>query len=155
MQAYSDTNISPVSNFGSTDGYPGPAPYVPPAGTCCSPWTAAQLYEISFGLNNSGIALPEIHKTLYARNWHRVQRWSTETHQPHPLFFDGVMSECQSSDCAQLDPGVWKQLYPSQDELYCFDYSVEQAWQVHWLETNADPQREQILSESTDIKVAK
>jgi hypothetical protein len=139
-------------NFGSTDGYPVPAPYVPPAGACCSPWSVDQLYEVSYGLGTA-FSLPEIYKVPYSRNWHRVQKWSIESGRLFPLRFSGVTSECESSGCTQFDPTICHEPEHPQDRLACFDYTQKQAWQAHWLEINSDPLTRQNLPWSTDIRL--
>ncbi len=133
-------------NFGSTDGYPGPSPAVAPPGLCCSGWQIDQIYEISFGLPFAYV-IPEIYKPPYARDWHRVARWSIETQQKYPLVFSGVMSDCRAvggTGCTQY--------MDANGQLGLFHFKHDQAWQVFWLELNTDPQTRQELSWSTDIR---
>ena len=138
-------------NFGSTDGYPGGAPGggIAPAGTCCSGWTAEQLYTISYGLGAAHV-IPEIYKLPYAASWHRVARWSYDTGQVYPLFFDGLMSDCRavgSTGCTQLDPAV-----DPNGALTNFHFTNDQAWQVFWHQLNVDLKTSQNLPWSTDIR---
>jgi hypothetical protein len=142
IQAYSHTGASDYLNFGSTDGYPAPAPgdpapVVPPSWGCCSSWNTAQLFHISYGLSLA-FSLPEIYMPQYARNWNRVKRWSIESGQTRPLSFGGEMSECATSPCGQAGNTVF--------------FAAQEAWQVFWLQLNADPQTRQNSGVATDIK---
>lgn len=141
-EAYNNQNVGGYYNFGSTDGYPRPAlgdptPVVPPPFPCCSAWGVDQLYHVSYGLT-SAFSLPEIYIPQYSRDWNRVKRWSIESHQPLTLSFSGVMSECATSPCRVASKTVY--------------FKPDEAWQVHWLEINGDPDTKQNLINSTDIK---
>ena len=138
-------------NFGSTDGYPGGAPGggIAPAGTCCSGWTAEQLYKTSYGLGAAHV-IPEIYKLPYSMSWHRVARWSYDNGQVYPLFFDGLMSDCRavgSTGCTQLDPAI-----DPNGALTNFHFTNDQAWQVFWHQLNVDLKTSQNLPWSTDIR---
>jgi hypothetical protein len=141
VEAYNDSGVSIVYNFGSTDGYPraatgDPVPAVPSPWICCSAWTTQQFYHISYELPLAR-SLPQIYGPQFARNWYRVKRWSIEN-QSAPLNFSGEMSECKSSPCTQTSSSIF--------------FNEEQAWQVFWLELNYDPQTQQPLNFSTDIR---
>jgi hypothetical protein len=56
IQAYSDTNVSPVFNFGSLDGYPcRPSGYpgFPPPRPCRSDWNQDRVYQIVKGIDQA------------------------------------------------------------------------------------------------------
>jgi hypothetical protein len=138
-------------NFGSTDGYPSPAGGgIDPADTCCSGWTARQLYNISFGLSNA-LLIPEIYKPQFTRNWHRLKRWSMETSPAVlELQFAGLMSDCfavlRSAGCTQLESTALKN-----KDLADFHFTNTQAWQTFWHELHSDPATSAYL-QSTDIQ---
>ncbi|HET7077987.1 MAG TPA: hypothetical protein VFM49_11110, partial [Chloroflexia bacterium] len=140
VNSYSTNGHTLCHDFGSTDGYPDlapgePTPVVsPPWGH--SSWSVDEFYNIARGISGQR-PLPEIYKSSYARDWYRVKRWSQTRPIPltFPMDFEGVMSECYSSGCQP----------PA-------DFSEQQAWQVFWLELNADQITQQDIPYSTDIR---
>ncbi len=139
VNSYSQNGHTLCYNFGSTDGYPNlaqgePTPVVPnPYGY--SAWRVDQLYDIATGIMGQR-PLPQIYRPKMARDWYRVQSWSQTRPGPsYAMTFAGIMSECRSSGCQP----------PA-------DFRQEQAWQVFWLEFNADPNTQQAAPNSTDIQ---
>ncbi|MBF6613419.1 MAG: hypothetical protein IVW55_09865, partial [Chloroflexi bacterium] len=125
IQAYSDTNISPVFNFGSLDGYPcrlSGYPGFPPPRPCRQDgWDQDKDYRVAWGID-AARPVPEIYWPNYAREWYIVKHWGME-HYPGkaPMEFKGVMTECAGLDCPPTD----------------LDYRL--AWPILWLEINSDP----------------
>jgi hypothetical protein len=136
--AYSGAGVSTYYDFGSTDGYPAPVPTDPtppvPPFSCCSAWRTDQLYEISWSIPQAR-ALPEIYQSQASRYWYAVKRWAAEHNEG--MVFSGEMTECGKADC------------------YTFEEALNwtQAWQILWLELNADERTgfQQNLDYSTDI----
>ncbi len=139
-KGYSLTGASHLYNFGSTDGYPAPVAGDPtpivPLPWCCSPWRTDQLFELNW-LFSKVHPIPEIYETQAARDWYQVKSWGFY----HGYFLNqepiaGVTTQCGDGGC------------------HSPNFNWTQAWQVLWLELNADRApliQQPTLDYSTDI----
>lgn len=132
VKTYAYAAVSILYNYGSIDGYPCEPGEIPPDGLGCSPWTAEQVYQISWGLGVT-TPLPEIYANTLPLQWYQVSRWSILAHGV-PMGFVGEMTECV--------PG----------NPNCSDYTPSEGWQALWMRLNADPGTVEALPRSTNIQ---
>jgi hypothetical protein len=156
--AYSSQAVSYLYNYGSTDGYPAvpsgePTPVVPPP-FAYSMWDSKQLYYLSGGLDGTGgggvpgvVAMPQILRLTFAKEWHAVNGWALNSGRL-PLQFGGAASASTLCPSITAVSGTGACYYP------------QQAWQVFFHELASDPLTpnqhlwgiSQLADRSTDIK---
>ncbi len=137
VTGYAFTRVSLLYDYGSTDGAPCTVPNPITPDNSCSRWSADQLYQIAYGVLNTA-ALPEVYTNEYARKWYLLKLYGINTYGGH-MTFAGLMTECGDATC------------PNPSQPSASQFRPEQAWQVLWLQLNADPKTRQDLTIPTDI----
>lgn len=130
VKTYSNSSVSLLYDYGSTDGYPCYDANTQVPGGACSKWTAEQIFQLSWAVTYA-YPLPEVYHAGYARDWYYVTGYGVYAHGSKMLFA-GEITECGDASCPP-------------------DYTPNQGWQTLWLKLNTDARTQQGLPSSTDI----
>lgn len=143
VSSYTGRGVSPLYNYGSTDGFPCfPSGTPMPVSYGCSVWNTDQLYKVSWGIPGTN-PLPEAYYAQYNWNWYVVKRYGELAYPTAtPMTFAGSVTDCLPGQVCYVNPSDPHR----QPEL-----TINQGWGSLWTEINGDPFFTQPLTGSTYI----